>query len=461
MLGIRLEFAVEQAGDIGRPNGPEGNTAGIGFDLDQRLQPEQAAGTVSHQRGIGAALREANNALLNPNTSRRFGTIWIVILMSDGGAGASDPVRRNGRKLNEFEPYIKNSKGTFGVTGEYGAFGLCPIGSPEQGNPNVWGELVNYANDRPNPQEATTPFCADESPASRHTCDFRPLLTLPNHPSRNTFLAAGVSPLQDNDYKGAGDAGGPAAGSTAAQVVAWNRLRNNLYDVDIADTAGTYTVTTKDGKTYTLPRGGCHPLYDVEDYARDWADYIATANLGTTSNNTQVPTIFTIGFGIRFNTVKEPGTNTFLVTDSTKPLNDPVNAASAQTNVARLCELNIDKCLGEQLLRYIADIGDNNRLDHDYYQDLMHEWYDFKAGFNTPGADLESVLDGYRNRAADGTGESFGPRDACQTQGQGIGPVNNSYDKNNNNKIWDFNLLPSTHKLYQIFMNINMDVFKN
>ena len=66
-----------------------------------------AAGT-----NMGAAVREANNALLDPNTSRRFGAIWVMVMLSDGAAGATDPVRRNGTKNNTIPgfPYDRESE---------------------------------------------------------------------------------------------------------------------------------------------------------------------------------------------------------------------------------------------------------------------------------------------------------------------------------------------------------------
>lgn len=381
---------------------------------------------------VGAALREANNALLNPNTSRRFGTIWIVILMSDGGAGGSDPVRRNGRRLEEALPYAPNKEDpldtskitSYGQRGEYGAFGLCPIGIPS--NP---GELITYDNDLPstNPAwpQAVLPNCADELPETRHTCDFRPLLTLPANQYWATYGSQKINPMQDVGYKKIGEPGGPPnppPGQNAdAWVLSWNKSQNNLYDVDIAETREFFGVANN------LPRGGCDILYDVEDYARDWADYIAIANLGTsTGGNTQVPTVFTIGFAIEF--TNRPAN---LLADPTKLVNDPANAATAQTNVQGLCRVNVDRCLGEQLLRYIADVGDNNRIDNDYYQDMMYEWYDLESGGMVPGSAL--VADGY----VSAVGLPFGARDACQIQDEAFytPPNNNTYDTDGNKAL--------------------------
>jgi len=47
----------------------------------------------------------------------------------------------------------------------------------------------------------------------------------------------------------------------------------------------------------------CQDTYDVDDYARDWADWIGLSNLQGKPNNGAdqlVPSIFTIGFGLRF-----------------------------------------------------------------------------------------------------------------------------------------------------------------
>ena len=87
---------------------------------------------------IGAALREGNEALVNPETVRRFGTVWIMVLLSDGAAGQSDPVRRNKNKLETGLPFSKASAdplAPWGIPGQYGSYGLCPFGNP--GNARV------------------------------------------------------------------------------------------------------------------------------------------------------------------------------------------------------------------------------------------------------------------------------------------------------------------------------------
>jgi len=323
---------------------------------------------------IGAALREGNNALLNPETTRRFGTVWVMVLLSDGAAGASDPVRRNGRKLITTEPFESVTSGgttTFGIPGEYGAFGLCPFGTPSN-----YGRLVHGAG---------FPFCSDEAPWTRNHCDFRPLRTLPRFGNDQTAL-------QDEDYvvyndpaytpsiNGSGvliythpvtlvDFEGP---QSAADEIPWNRDRGNLHDIDLG-APGDYTE--------------CHELYDVDDYARDWADYIGLQDLQG-NDNTLLPTIFTIGFGLDFADRTNSGGGAL---DITNP-----------DDAVEICIENAADCLGEQLLRYIADVGDNNAIDNDFYQDYLEE-----------GAPGSRQLDGFLNNG------SFGPRGRCQRDDQG------------------------------------------
>lgn len=347
---------------------------------------------------VGAALREANNALLNPRTVRRFGTIWIIIMLGDGGAGSSDPVRRNADKLIAGNPYFRVGVApniTYGRQGQYGAYGVCPYGTPD--NP---GELVRGADD---PTPYTFPYCSDESPMTRRFCDFRPLLTLPRFDVRDA--------MQDNDYVpfvAAGDnsnsrfasfvdgtgtlvytmKGGlplpsnqtssPFPGpQTLNDEEPWNRANNNLYDIDLNG----------------LDRFGnpCNPLYDVDDYARDWADFIGLSTFFE-DQNVVLPTIFTIGFGLEYPN-RTLGGIPLDITD--------------QSNTDDLCKLNPADCIGEQLLRYIADVGDNNVIDNDYYQDLYD---DGVVNFLTNPID-------------------FGPRDPCQTPFTPPGGAN-MYDTN-------------------------------
>lgn len=310
---------------------------------------------------MGAALREGNNALLDPETSRRFGTVWVMVLLSDGAAGGSDPVRRVGRKLNLADPYVEYTPGIFGRAGEYGAFGLCPFGTPD--NP---GELMLITSDLTRPtskQQGLFPFCSDESPRTRHTCDFRPLKAIDD-----------PGAIYDADYK-------PNDPSTHTQA--------NIYDVDLSN---------------------CDPLYDVDDYARDWADVVGLQALQK-NDDTLLPTIFTIGFGLGFNNVYTDPKNpaTALVPNPNLPVNDESNWHMAQTNAAQLCELNIANCLGEQLLRYIADVGDNNRIDDDYWQDWLEERVDDTLSGNPE-------QQGYLYNG------EFGVRGPCQTNEPGDSP---------------------------------------
>lgn len=132
----------------------------------------------------------------------------------------------------------------------------------------------------------------------------------------------------------------------------WSRSFPYCSDVDPSERHFCFDPRIKDaaGKIYIelATSAECEEKYDVDDFARDWADFVGledpfpalvTADqLGR--DNLQFPTIFTIGFGLDFQ------------------------------NGANTCIDNVPDCLGEELLRYIADVGDNNRIDTDYQQDL-------------------------------------------------------------------------------------------
>jgi hypothetical protein len=219
---------------------------------------------------VGAALRVANNALLDPATVRTNNAVWVMVMLGDGAAAGSDPVRRNAADLQI--PTVYNAYAQPPVPGDYGVYGVCPYAGT-----NFDGPLVDQGWGR------SFPYCMDTKPEDRHFC-FDPRIK---------------------------DAAG------------------NLY-IDLATSAE------------------CENEYDVDDFARDWADFIGLEDpfpaLVTADQlgrgDLQLPTIFTIGFGLDF----QNGTGS--------------------------CTDNIPDCLGEELLRYVADVGDNNRIDTDYQQDL-------------------------------------------------------------------------------------------
>lgn len=269
---------------------------------------------------MGAGLRESNNALINNTSPRRSGAVWVIVMLSDGAAGASDPVHRTSRRLadgtlapllaaNPYAPNAYSGGGTtyYGIGGDYGAYGICPTGTPNQ-----LSELTDVTED-----PALFPFCSDEMPWTRHYCP-------------------GFTP------------------------------NNTEYEVDLDD---------------------CHPFYDVDDYARDWADAIGLLPPGDQSGEVQLPTIFTIAFGLSFG----PDNHC-----------DP----NSREYYACMCGQYVEACLGEEMLRYIADVGDNNRIDTHYWKD----WLD------TPGEIL-----GYLINDPNGYG-ALGP---CETD-RAV-PVNGVY----------------------------------
>lgn len=244
---------------------------------------------------VGAALRVGSNALLDTRTVRigNTGAVWVMVLLGDGAAAASDPVQRNNNGIPVSNPYGDPTQSP--SAGGYGGYGLCPYGAPEDQMGLTTGWIT-----RP-------PRCSDDGseasnggvrgymgPVSRHTCT------------------------------------GAAVGD------------NNNATIDI-------------GKV------GCEAKYDVDDYARDWADFIGLTELPKISPFTglagaeasrsllQLPTIFTIGFGLEF----------------------PESGGCAGVPSDPQSFTNINDCLGEELLRYIADVGDNNRVDTDYQQDYL------------------------------------------------------------------------------------------
>lgn len=311
---------------------------------------------------VGAALREANNSLLDPQTTRREGTVWVMVLLGDGAAGASDPVRRNGFKPNEARPYYdREARGEpwldwggynniirYGLGAAeqspgiaYGWFGLCPIGTPSRP-----GQLTR--TDR----LAEFPFCSDELPETRHFC------TPPNNDRRQVGQRCGGLPSGYQHGFAPGSFDRDYDCDVAFEI---NLSRGNVYDVDIG-APGSESDDT------------CSLYYDVDDYARDWADYVSLSRGG---GDEQLPTIFTIGFGLNF-------TN-----GSPTPNLDP----SDPNYIPGPASMNIPDYLGEELLRYIADVGENFEVNTHYQQD----WLDDRQ--------LTGTLSG---------GRRFGPRGSCE-----------------------------------------------
>lgn len=256
---------------------------------------------------VGAALRVGNNALQDPATVRANGSVWVMVMLGDGAAAQSDPVQRNRVLPNPPNPY--NDPAAAPVAGEYGAYGVCPYGSDANNRAEIAGG--NTPTNGVDQWENKPPRCMDEVPHTRHFCE-------------QSAVTDGIK----------------------------------LY-VDIS--------TATD----------CQNKYDVDDFARDWADYIGLAEVPETSpfkllddaqgnrDALALPTIFTIGFGLDF----QSGAGTCQDKD------------------------NLSDCLGEELLRYIADVGDNQRIDSDYQQDLLADG--FQDGILSPG-------------------QTFGERGACE-----------------------------------------------
>lgn len=315
---------------------------------------------------IGAALREGSAAFsADASFTRSEGSVWVMILLSDGAAGASDPARSNARTPFAPEPYEVTSAdpaaelpyewwvtldadttndaftqfglpGGYDITGDgepeldrppYGVYGVCPPGQPTT-DPQDYGELMRVSSPTGEPR---FPFCSDEEVRTRHTC------------------TATIRARLDGEPGSVGIGRADIDGETLTEGFAPNSL-SLRYD----DTL-TFAENLDLGNVYDIDTGvygaddGCDELYDVDDYARDWADfitglqYVGAPASEAAPDNLQLPTIFTIGFGLNFE------------------------------NGAGTCEDNIEDCLGEELLRYIADVGDNFRVDTDYQQDYRDD----------------------------------------------------------------------------------------
>jgi len=428
---------------------------------------------------IGAALREGNNALLED--ARAEGRVWIMVLLSDGAAGASDPVRRNdGRDIKVPDPLFDNCEeagfapgssecdaleNRFGDAGKYGSLGLCPIGHVPNpttlaGPFNPVGELLKVGEPGSDEQfneiaygtgdvaTGNAPYCLDEWPHTRSYCSgdyalggpyegskfgFRPRLTAldigrngqdasrwlwdleyvdykdprfrpsslgpsdpwepdgsgvlqyeypTNYPSKTAWNSDMPAPLLTEPFPDFADLFPDEPGpQDPGDIIDWNQRAGNYLDVDLGGFESTDF----------LPIDEDCAMYDVDDYARDWVDVVALQELDPENAEaqgnraaTQLPIIFTIGFGLDFTTRKGLDQNGIDLI-----LDDPDHA---EDHADDLCRLNPQDCLGEQLLRYIADAGDNNRIDNDYWQVLNTYGYS-SAGLSMRETRWEDVAD--------------------------------------------------------------------
>ncbi len=251
---------------------------------------------------IGGAMAASGNIFNELGQGRTEGSVWVMVLLSDGAAGATDPITNhdnpnvkpdgtityqqqqsnpygfdydaNGVADRDFDDAAAMATWRSTLGAEYGSFGFCPYGT--QTDPT---RLVTQ-ND--------FPYCSDVYPNSRHSC--------------------------------------------ASTDASKQSPKNNPVYIDL-------------GSSNTV---GCKESYDPDDYARDWADYVA----GVTQQNastTQLPVIFTIGFNLTY------------------PSRDGCTVGDSGYDSC-LRSKNTESYLGEELLRYIGDAGDNFRIDDDYWQ---------------------------------------------------------------------------------------------
>jgi hypothetical protein len=299
---------------------------------------------------MGAGLQAGASTLFDEG--RREGAVWIMVLLSDGAAGASNPISAyNSVSIVHPDPYntmdgvttsgydynhdpimienpapppddIQEPPGTTPMTvydplpgqngptisnpnnaGGYGAFGVCPYGTEAKPSQLLSGNGGDHF-----------PNCDDLHPETRHFCN--------PHAAEPDFVLDG--------------------------------------DPD------------------------CFNYYDVDDYARDWADYVGLAQLPGVKLDANtgrvgdqlVPSIFTIGFGLNYDTNGVDGVHTACgsadnvncIRGIDKTACDGLSTQKAKnTCLGPILDRNADY-LGEELLRYIADVGDNNQIDNDWWQ---------------------------------------------------------------------------------------------
>lgn len=281
---------------------PPWTDQGDGFlpDMNSQLQARRSYEYRGACRGgnVGGALAAGHSALNEGN--RTEGAVWIMVLLGDGAAGASNPIPRDDPATDDGdpdtvddievlalgEPYARDVSGDLlldAARGGYGGYGACPYGRP--GDAELQTNLINGDS---------FPYCSDIEPSSRHYCGL------------------------DTD------------------------VRNDPRTVDLKNSEGGGTALHV-----------CLNEYDTDDFARDWADFVGGIGQEGTSLESQLPIMFTIGFGLTYPNDEAPdGENCTLSADPDECYR----------------EANIDMYLGEELMRYIADVGDNFRVDNDYWQ---------------------------------------------------------------------------------------------
>jgi hypothetical protein len=294
---------------------------------------------------MGAGLQAGASTLFDEG--RREGAVWIMVLLSDGAAGASNPISAYNSvpivapdpyntinpvtttgydydgttQLTYYDPVTDSDlpvpiqtgltvydpvKGTGGPaitnpnnSGGYGAYGLCPYGTETKPSQLISGNGGDHF-----------PNCDDLHPETRHFCNPQ---------------AAEPDFVLDGDPN-------------------------------------------------------CFKFYDVDDYARDWADYVGLAQLPGVKLDANtgrvgdqlVPSIFTIGFGLNYAGSSSCGSDDYdcirgISSGLTADCDARPNQSQKNTCLGPILDRNADY-LGEELLRYIADVGDNNQIDNDWWQ---------------------------------------------------------------------------------------------
>ncbi len=291
--------------------------SGTSFRFNSYELRASCAGT-----NIGGALAAGSATLYSEG--RREGAVWIMVLLSDGAAGASNPVTRIGsdEDIIQPQPYEK-------------------IASAAPSNPAV-------------PSYVYSPIAGTGGPVWNSTT------------GAAGYGAFGLCPYGDNNASAAVDDPGAAELLKSVEFPECSDLHPEYRHY-----CGTTAIMPDDALVPADPT--CIDYYNVDDYARDWADCIGVADLPGATGCTRfgdelLPTIFTIGFGLNYD-VDSNGNHTICSATDYDCIRGITSGGGSDNAI--LQRLRNADYLGEELLRYIADVGDNFQIDSDYWQQDM------------------------------------------------------------------------------------------
>ncbi len=297
---------------------------------------------------MGAGLQAGSATLFNEG--RREGAVWIMVLLSDGAAGASNPISKyHGTPIIRPDPY-------------------AVVGPVRANNLNYDGSCLTDL-------DPVTGDCPPMDPPVVMPYVYAPIVGTSGPAIANPNGAAGYGTFGLCPY---------GTQEKPSQLLSGNGLDRFPECDDLHPETRHFCGATAQNPDSALEADpNCFNYYDVDDYARDWADWVGLAVLpgvnltaGTGRVGDQLlPSIFTIGFGINYDTngidnihTVCPATDTNCIRGIIDPDSAPFPNQSAKNTALGPYNKRNGDYLGEELLRYIADVGDNNQIDSDWWQ---------------------------------------------------------------------------------------------